>query len=85
MGKCELAERTARSRARSHVTCLAHSCAPPHHRPLPLLPLPPPAQCRPYNLAAVKHIRDLDPSDIDKLVCIKGMVTRTSAIIPNLR
>ncbi|KAG2441090.1 hypothetical protein HXX76_003942 [Chlamydomonas incerta] len=41
--------------------------------------------CRPYNLAAVKHIRDLDPSDIDKLVCIKGMVTRTSAIIPNLR
>lgn len=42
-------------------------------------------QCRPYNLAATKHIRDLDPSDIDKLVCIKGMVTRTSAIIPNLR
>ncbi|GIL91733.1 hypothetical protein Vretimale_14863 [Volvox reticuliferus] len=41
--------------------------------------------CRPYNLAATKHIRDLDPSDIDKLVCIKGMVTRTSAIIPNLR
>ncbi|KAG2450350.1 hypothetical protein HYH02_004855 [Chlamydomonas schloesseri] len=41
--------------------------------------------CRPFNLAAVKHIRDLDPSDIDKLVCIKGMVTRTSAIIPNLR
>ncbi|GFR47266.1 hypothetical protein Agub_g8953 [Astrephomene gubernaculifera] len=41
--------------------------------------------CRPYNLATVKHIRDLDPSDIDKLICIKGMVTRTSAIIPNLR
>ncbi|GIL62005.1 hypothetical protein Vafri_16331 [Volvox africanus] len=41
--------------------------------------------CRPYNLAATKHIRDLDPSDIDKLVCIKGMVTRTSTIIPNLR
>ncbi|KAG2484937.1 hypothetical protein HYH03_016323 [Edaphochlamys debaryana] len=41
--------------------------------------------CRPYNLAASKHIRDLDPSDIDKLVCIKGMVTRTSAVIPNLR
>ncbi|GLC33284.1 hypothetical protein PLESTB_000350900 [Pleodorina starrii] len=41
--------------------------------------------CRPYNLAATKHIRDLDPTDIDKLVCIKGMVTRTSAIIPNLR
>ncbi|KXZ43177.1 hypothetical protein GPECTOR_99g812 [Gonium pectorale] len=41
--------------------------------------------CRPYNLAVTKHIRDLDPSDIDKLVCIKGMVTRTSAVIPNLR
>lgn len=40
---------------------------------------------RPYNLAAHKTIRDLDPSDIDKLICVEGMVTRTSNVIPDLR
>lgn len=42
-------------------------------------------QMRPYNLDNAKSIRLLDPSDIDQLVTIRGMVTRTSAIIPNLR
>lgn len=42
-------------------------------------------QCRPYRLEDIKHIRDLDPADIDKLVTIKGMVTRSSTVIPNLR
>jgi DNA replication licensing factor MCM4 len=40
---------------------------------------------RPFNLAAPKAIRDLDPADIDRLVCVRGMVTRCSPVIPNLR
>ena len=30
-------------------------------------------------------MRDLNPSDIDQMVCIRGMVTRTSSIIPDLK
>jgi len=41
--------------------------------------------CRPYNLEERKTIRDLDPSDIDKLISVEGMVTRTSAVIPDIR
>lgn len=42
-------------------------------------------QAKPYNLTTTKNIRDLDPIDIDKLVSISGMVTRTSTVIPDLR
>lgn len=42
-------------------------------------------QTRPFNLQTENRLRDLDPSDIDKLVSVKGMVTRTSHIIPDLR
>lgn len=41
-------------------------------------------QTRMFNLMKVTTIRDLDPSDIDKLVSIRGMVTRTSSVIPDL-
>ena len=41
-------------------------------------------QTRPFNLCTENRLRDLDPSDIDKLVSVKGMITRTSHIIPNL-
>mmetsp|Transcript_11512 Transcript_11512/g.37642 ORF Transcript_11512/g.37642 Transcript_11512/m.37642 type:complete len:695 (-) Transcript_11512:362-2446(-) len=41
-------------------------------------------QTRPFNLIKENRLRDLDPSDIDRLVSIKGMVTRTSQIIPDL-
>ncbi len=44
-----------------------------------------PPQCRPYNLEGRRTIRDLDPSDIDKLISVEGMVTRTSSTIPDLR
>ncbi|KAL9653278.1 hypothetical protein ABK040_010985 [Willaertia magna] len=37
------------------------------------------------NLENVKAMRDLNPTDIDKLVCIQGMVTRLSEIIPDMR
>ena len=30
-------------------------------------------------------IRDLNPSDINKLVSVSGMITRTSNVIPDLR
>ena len=38
-----------------------------------------------FNLGVDNRLRDLDPNDIDKLVSIKGMVTRTSNIIPDLK
>ncbi|XP_073953946.1 disc proliferation abnormal [Choristoneura fumiferana] len=41
-------------------------------------------QVRPYN-APARHMRDLNPEDIDQLVTISGMVTRTSNIAPEMR
>ncbi|XP_041984381.1 DNA replication licensing factor MCM4 isoform X2 [Aricia agestis] len=41
-------------------------------------------QVRPYN-APRRNMRDLNPEDIDQLVTISGMVTRTSAIVPEMR
>ena len=37
-----------------------------------------------FNLGREDRLRDLDPNDINKLVSIKGMVTRTSSVIPDL-
>ena len=37
-----------------------------------------------FNLGKEDRLRDLDPNDINRLVAIKGMVTRTSAIVPDL-
>ncbi|KAJ0402599.1 hypothetical protein ATCC90586_003445 [Pythium insidiosum] len=42
-------------------------------------------QVRPFNLSDLSPMRQLNPSDIDQLVGIKGMVTRVSAIIPDLK
>ena len=38
-----------------------------------------------YNVREKRVIRDLDPSDIGKLVAVSGMVTRASNVIPDLR
>jgi len=48
-------------------------------------PSPPVIQIRPFNVREIKPMRDLDPEDIDKLVCIRGMIIRTSSIIPDLQ
>ena len=40
---------------------------------------------RPYNLLQSKSMRDLNPTDVDSLVSIRGMVTRGSYIIPDLK
>ncbi|XP_047536582.1 DNA replication licensing factor MCM4 isoform X1 [Vanessa atalanta] len=41
-------------------------------------------QVRPFN-APQRHMRDLNPEDIDQLVTISGMVIRTSGIVPEMR
>ena len=42
-------------------------------------------QVRPFNMRTHHKIRDLDPSHIDKLVSIKGIVIRNSDIIPEMK
>ena len=40
---------------------------------------------RTFNLAQDNRLRDLDPMDIDKLISVRGMVTRCSPVIPDLK
>lgn len=40
---------------------------------------------RPFNIGISVSMRDLDPLDIDQLVTIKGMLIRTSSIIPEMK
>lgn len=42
-------------------------------------------QVRPYNLRTHHRLRDLDPSHIDKLISIRGIVIRNSDIIPEMK
>lgn len=45
----------------------------------------PRVQVRPYNLQSVSNLRELDPVCMDTLVCCKGMIVRSSPIIPDLK
>ncbi|KAG0372440.1 hypothetical protein BGX24_000247 [Mortierella sp. AD032] len=40
---------------------------------------------RPFNLGKCINTRDLGPSDIDRLVTVKGLMLRTSSVIPNVK
>ncbi|KAM7219317.1 MCM2/3/5 family domain containing protein [Rhypophila decipiens] len=40
---------------------------------------------RPFGLDRTTNLRDLNPSDRDKLVCIKGLVIRTTPVIPDMQ
>ena len=40
---------------------------------------------RPWGLDKITNLRDLNPSDMDKLICIKGLVIRTTPVIPDMR
>ncbi|KAI9654350.1 MAG: hypothetical protein M1821_006666 [Bathelium mastoideum] len=40
---------------------------------------------RPFGLDDVINLRDLNPGDMDKLVSIKGLVIRTTPIIPDMK
>ncbi|RAW32282.1 DNA replication licensing factor [Phytophthora cactorum] len=42
-------------------------------------------QVRPFNLRELSPMRHLNPADIDQLVCLKGMVTRCSGVLPDLK
>lgn len=42
-------------------------------------------QVRPFNLKKSSKIRELDPKDIDRLISIKGIVIRSSDIIPEMK
>ncbi|KAJ1966206.1 MCM DNA helicase complex subunit [Dipsacomyces acuminosporus] len=39
---------------------------------------------RPYNLSTTTNMRDLNPSDIDKMVSVRGLLIRSSSIIPDM-
>ena len=75
--------------------CAARLAVQPYLHPAAWPPLPaggaahlrppPPLQCRIYNLRETRAIRDLNPCDINKLVAVSGMVTRTSGISPDQR
>lgn len=40
---------------------------------------------RPLGIDEVTNLRDLNPSDMDKLICVKGLVIRTTSVIPDMR
>ena len=42
-------------------------------------------QVRPFNLGETVNLRELDPSDIDQLVTVKGLLIRLSPIVPDLK
>ncbi|KAK4197876.1 putative DNA replication licensing factor [Triangularia verruculosa] len=40
---------------------------------------------RPFGIEKTTNLRDLNPSDMDKLVSIKGLVIRTTPVIPDMK
>ncbi|KAK6544129.1 DNA replication licensing factor, mcm4 component [Orbilia ellipsospora] len=40
---------------------------------------------RPFNLEKTANMRELNPNDIDKIVSIKGLVIRTTPVIPDMK
>lgn len=40
---------------------------------------------RPYGLEKTINLRDLNPSDMDKMIQIKGLVIRTTSVIPDMK
>ncbi|KAL7541215.1 hypothetical protein ACHAWF_006878 [Thalassiosira exigua] len=45
----------------------------------------PRVQVRPFRLRSLSHMRSLDPDAIDTLLGLRGMVVRTSPVIPDLK
>ncbi|XP_050597960.1 DNA replication licensing factor MCM4 [Bombus affinis] len=42
-------------------------------------------QVRPFNVTKIKTMRELNPTDVDQLITIPGMVIRVSRLIPQMR
>ena len=40
---------------------------------------------RPYNLPRTVNLRELDPEDVDQLVTVKGLLIRTSTVMPDMK
>ncbi|KAF9879295.1 putative MCM2/3/5 family protein [Colletotrichum karsti] len=40
---------------------------------------------RPYGLEKTTNLRDLNPSDMDRLIAVKGLVIRTTPVIPDMK
>ncbi|KAG6041038.1 hypothetical protein E4U41_006128 [Claviceps citrina] len=40
---------------------------------------------RPFGLDKPTNLRDLNPSDMDRLICVKGLVIRTTPVIPDMK
>lgn len=40
---------------------------------------------RPWGLDSITNLRDLNPSDMDKLIAIKGLVIRATPVIPDMK
>lgn len=40
---------------------------------------------RPYNINSTKGMRELNPNDIDKLISVRGLVLRSTPIIPDMK
>jgi DNA replication licensing factor MCM4 len=40
---------------------------------------------RPFNLRKVYKIREMDPSHVEKLITIKGIVIRCSEVVPEMK
>ena len=47
--------------------------------------LPSPIEVRPFNAEKTRSMRALNPQDVDQLISVVGMVTRTTALIPEMR
>ena len=45
----------------------------------------PRVQVRPFNLKSLSHMRALDPVKMDSLLAVRGMIVRSSPIIPDLK
>ncbi|VDK66895.1 unnamed protein product [Anisakis simplex] len=44
-----------------------------------------PIEIRPFNAQKTRNLRALNPADMDQLITIHGLVTRTSTLIPEMR
>uniref|UniRef100_A0A914W1S5 DNA replication licensing factor MCM4 n=1 Tax=Plectus sambesii TaxID=2011161 RepID=A0A914W1S5_9BILA len=44
-----------------------------------------PIEVRPFNAERTRNMRGLNPDDIDQLITITGMITRTSPLVPEMR
>ncbi|CAI5437743.1 unnamed protein product [Caenorhabditis angaria] len=44
-----------------------------------------PIELRPFNAEKTRNMRGLNPNDVDQLITISGMVTRTSSLVPEMR